>query len=221
MTQPAPPIWNQPSPGALVDPTALARRCELLGTTCLVLSIGELLYCFWRLLSPLLNRSILEAQHRMMPTTTGGVPMAKINEAAQSFTEQIQLWEVLRTLPFLVATAFLLWIALRIRKGEQKALVAAKAWALWALGAVVVSLLIQIVITVPATIAYQRAVVDLIPMAPAGAATPLDVKTMASSITIVSMVVGLVMGMGFMAAWPIALYFWASRLLRASVGSTA
>jgi hypothetical protein len=221
MTQQAPPVWDQPSPGAPRGPRSPAQRYETLGTTCLALSIGELLYCLWRLLSPLVSRTMIEAQRRMLPSNAGGVPMAKITDAAQSFMAQIQVWEAVRTVPFLVATAFLLWIALRLRKAEEKALFAAKAWGLWALGAVVVSVLIQILITVPATIEYQRAVVDLIPTMPAGASTPFDVKKMTSSITIISTVMGLVIGTVAMAAWPIALYFWASKLIRETVNPPA
>lgn len=213
MTQHAPPLWPQTSPGAQPGPHLLTKRFETLGTVALVLSIGELLYCAWRLMSPLLSSAVLQAQRSMAPTTAG-VSMAKVTDAAQVFMVRIQLWEAVRTVPYLVATGVLLWIALRLRKGEEKALTAARIWSLGALGAVAISLVIQIVITVPATMEYQRAVVELMPGLPTGGAAPFDVKAMTSSITMISSIIGVILGTMFLAAWPIVLYFWASKLGR-------
>jgi hypothetical protein len=220
MTQQSPPGWYAP-PGALPGPDPRvktpAARWKTLGTTCLALSVGELLYCLWRLVSPLFSHKMMEAQRGMLPSTAGGVSIGKMADAGERFMAEIQRWEMLRTLPFLLATAFLLWIALRLRKAEEKALFAARIWALWALGAVAISLLIQILVTVPATIAYQRAIVDLIPAMPTGAAAPFDVKQITSSITIISTLIGVAIGAIVVAAWPVALYFWASKLIRETV----
>ena len=220
MTQQAPPLWNQPHPGQQPGAHPFAKRFETLGNVSLGLGAGELLYCLWRLVSPLLSQAMVGAQRGMLAGAKGAkgaVPMAGITDAAQAFMAQIQLWEALRTLPFLVATGFLIWIARSIRKGDASALSAAKVWSLGALGAVAISVVIQILVTVPATMEYQRAIVDLMPTIPGGSAAPFDVKKMTSSITIISTVIGLFFGTVILSAWPITLYFWASKLRRDAV----
>jgi hypothetical protein len=221
MTQQSPPLWNQPYPGQQPGAHPFAKRFETLGNVSLGLGIGELLYCLWRLVSPLLSQAMVGAQRGMLAGTKSAGRMVGINDAAQAFMAKIQLWEALRTLPFLVVTAFLIWIALRIRKGDAKALAVAKLWSLGALGAVAVSVVIQIVVTVPATMEYQRAIVDLLPTMPSGSSAPFDVKKMTSSITIISTVIGLFFGTVILSAWPIALFFWASKLQRDSAAQAS
>ncbi len=216
MTHSAPPLWPQTYPGQQPGAHPFAKRFETLGNVSLGLGICELLYCLFRLVSPLLSEAMVGAQRSMLAGTKSAVPMAGITDAAQKFMAEIQLWEALRTLPFLLATSFLIWIALRIRKGDATALAAAKVWSLCALGAVAVSLVIQIAVTVPATMAYQRTIIDLMPTIPKGSAAPFDVKQAASSITMITTAIGVLLGAVFFSAWPIALYFWASKLRRDS-----
>jgi hypothetical protein len=208
-------VWPEPPPAAWPAAAPPPSRYGTIATVSLVLAIGEIVYSLWRLASPLFSHALLEAERRALPTTKSGPSFAKMTNAAEAFAAKIQVWEAVRTAPFLLASVVLLWIALRLRKADAKALVAAKTWALVALGVVVFSLLIQIVVTVPATMEYQRVVVDMIPTMPKGAsAPPFDIKQMTSSITIASMLIGLVVGTAMVTVWPIGLYFWAAKLLR-------
>jgi hypothetical protein len=207
MTHEPPPLWNQPAPP---DP---AKRYETLGTACLALSVLELLYCVQRLLSPFFSRSIIELQRSILPETPHGPPVGGMVDAAQGFMAKIALWEAARTVPFLIATGFMIWIAIRLRRGDARALFTARKWTFWALGVVVISVLIQILVTVPATMAYQRDVVDLMPV-PAGSAMPFDMKRIMSSVTLVSTLFGMLSGTLLAIAWPIAVYLWAGKLIR-------
>ncbi|APR87200.1 hypothetical protein A7982_12549 [Minicystis rosea] len=211
MTTAPPPVWNHP--GAGPPPPSPAKRLEALGTTCLVLSIAELIYCIYRLVSPLFSKAMLNAQRSFV---RGSFPTSGVMEAAEHFMKTIAIWEALRTIPFVVATGFLLWIALRLRKGDGAALQSARTWALAALGVVVVSAAIQLFITVPATLEYQRTIANSVLAAtPAGSATPpFDVKQVTSMVTMIATIAGLVMGTVFSAAWPIVLYVWAGKLAR-------
>jgi hypothetical protein len=95
--------------------------------------------------------------------------------------------------------------------GCLAALGAARQWALAALGVVAVSLLVQIVAIVPPTMDYQARIVELLPTAPRTKA-PFDVKEFTSSMTMVSVALGLAFGAVGMSVWPVILYVWAGRL---------
>ena len=91
----------------------------------------------------------------------------------------------------------------------------ARQWTLAAFGVIAVSLLIQIVAIVPATIDYQRQLFEALPAVPAGkGASPFNVKKMMSSMTAVTSIVGVVMGTLSVAVWPVALRIWAGKLIR-------
>jgi hypothetical protein len=180
-----------------------------------VLAILELLYCAQKLVSQIFSHSMIEGQRSLFPTTPHGPPMNAMLDAAQALSRRIAPWEIGRTLPYVAATVLLLLIAIRLRRGEVAALVTARQWAFAAFGVVAVSLLIQIVAILPATMDYQRVIVESMPAAPAGTgAPPFDMKQMMSSMTLVGTLVGLVMGTAFMSAWPIVLYVWSGKLLR-------
>jgi hypothetical protein len=194
---------------------------ETLGTVCLVLSIIELLYCLQRLLSPLLTRNVLEMQKVLFRTLPSAPPTNPIMDAAETFMARIAVWEITRTVPFVLCTGFLLWIAIRLRRGDARALVAARTWMAFALAAVLVSALIQILFTVPMAMEYQRHVMEAMPAMPGAAAAPFDVKTMTSTITMVSTIAGLVLGTLFLSVWPVVLFVWAGRLVRDTATAAA
>ena len=225
MTPEAPPLWPAgPPPGAPPGtraPPSPARRRETLGTVCLVLSIIELLYCGYRLLSPLLSRGILDAEKAFFRSMPTGAPAKPMMDAAEAFMARIAVWEAARTVPFAVATCFLLWIAIRLRRGDAGALRAARTWMPFALGVVAVSALIQALVTVPATLEYQRQVVDLMPAMSSGAKAPFDVKAVTSAVTMVSAIAGMALGTLFLSVWPVVLYVWAGRLIRDAARAAA
>ncbi len=136
-------------------------------------------------------------------------------DAAHALALRTAPWEIARTVPFLLATGLLLWIAVRLRQGDARALFVARQWTLAAFGVIAVSLLIQVVAIVPPTMEYQRQVVETIPTVTAGkGAAPFDVKQMMSSMMVVGAVFGVVTGTLFLSAWPVVLRVWAGRLIR-------
>jgi hypothetical protein len=193
----------------------LAQRCQALGTTCLVLALLEMLDCVQKIATQLFSRTMIEGQRSLFPTKPHGPPMGAMLDAAQQMAARIAPWEIARNLPYLAASVMLLLIANRLRKGDLAALATARQWVFAAFGVIAVSLLIQIVAVVPATMDYQRSIVESLPATPGGkGAPPFDVKQMVSSMTVVGTLLGLVFGTAFMSAWPIVLFVWAGRLLR-------
>jgi hypothetical protein len=190
--------------------TPLDRRCASLGTLCLVLGILELVYCGQRVIFQLLNSRIVQAERALMPTGPRPPPAA-IYSQAEVLAHRVMPWEIARTVPFVVASVALLFIARRLREGDLAALGAARQWALAALGVVAVSLLVQIVAIVPPTMDYQARIVEMLPMPPRGK-TAFDVGQFMSSMTIVGVGFGLALGAVGMSVWPVILYIWAGRL---------
>jgi len=190
--------------------TPLERRCASLGNLCLVLGILEIGYCGQRVILQLLNDRIVRAERAFFPSGAHPPP-AGIYSEAEAFAHRVAPWEIARTVPFVVAAVALLFIAHRLRQGDLAALGAARQWALAALGVVAVSLLVQIIAIVPATMDYQARVVEMLPTPPHGKA-PFDVGQFTSSMTIVGLGFGLAFGAVGMSVWPVIFYIWAGRL---------
>jgi hypothetical protein len=205
---------QHPVPNAS-GPASLQKRCASLGTTFMVISIVELAYGVLALVGPLLRRPMLELQRGMFSDASPPAMGAMLG-AGEDFMNRIALWEALRAVPFAVTAALLLRIALRLRKGDASALRAAQRWVPWALGAIAVSLAIQAMVTVPATLEYQRKLLDVMPMPSArgGGALPIDIQRMTSAITTVSVIFGAAMGGLFWVIWPVTLHFWTRKILR-------
>jgi hypothetical protein len=203
------------APPAALDPAA--KRIRTLGNVCLGLGLLELLYSLQHLVGPLLTKAIFRWEKAFLPKTRGGPPMGKMMDAAARFAERIAVWEVVRAIPFIVATSFLIAIAVRLRRGDRTALGAVRIWTYAALGVVALSLLIQVLVTVPATLAYEKMLVDLMPATGSGAAAPpFDLGAVMGRVTLVTTVLSLLIGTLFLSVWPIALLVWAGRLERAA-----
>lgn len=216
--QTSPPLWSPSQPGApAAGGSPLAKRCETLGNVALALSALELLSCVQRLLSPLLGRAAMRWQKAFMPKMPRGPSMDEMMDAGRELMDRIAVWEVVRTLPFLIATGVLIAIAVRLRRGDLGALAAARRWSAAALAVVALSAVIQVLVTIPATIDYTRAVVKTMPKLPAGpSGPPFDMGAMMSNMTMISSILGLIGGVLFLSAWPIVLYVWAGRIERAA-----
>ncbi len=203
----APPGYSMQAAGN----AALAKRFGTLGTTCLVLGILDILFVVQKLVSAALTSQMLALQGKMMPATTPGMPA--VMSAAQDFATKIALWEALRALPFGVASGFLVWIGLRLRRGDRDALFTARVWTWWAFGVVAASALLQVVVTIPATLEYEQRIMSALPL-PSKSGAPFDMKKFMDGWMLASTIIGLVIGTVFMAAWPLALRLWSDRLLR-------
>lgn len=174
--------------------------------------ILEIVYCALKGVLQLLNTRILAAERRLMPSPA-------IFSAAETMSRRIVPWEIARTVPFAVASVVLLFIARRLRAGDLGALAVARQWAIAALGVVGVSLIVQFVAVVPATLDYQTKLADSLPSASRTGA-PFDVGAMMSSLTMMGMVTSVGMGALILSAWPIVLYVWAGRLQRDARGAS-
>jgi hypothetical protein len=194
-----------------MEGTPIERRCASAGTLCLVLGILEIAYCGQRVIFQLLSNRVIAAERAFMPSSPGMSPA--IYGEAEALAHRVVPWEIARTVPFLVASVVLLFIARRLRAGDLSALGTARQWAIAALGVVGVSLIVQIVAIVPPTMDYQARVVELLPTASRKGA-PFDVGQMMSSMTVVSLALGLAMGTVSMSVWPVILYVWAGRIRR-------
>jgi hypothetical protein len=208
------PPTRPPRAAAPYRPPSAAERRRSLGTTCLVLAVLELLYCLQKLATQMFGGAIVGAQRSFLPTAQG-VPTERILAAAKHLSQQIAPFEVARTLPFLAATAVLLWIALRLREGDPRALSTARTWALAAFVPVAISLVVQVVWVLPPTMEYQREIMKSLPtFSGADPAQSVEVQEMVSSMTAISAAAGVVIGAAVLSAWPIVLFVWAGRLLR-------
>jgi hypothetical protein len=190
----------------------LGSRIQSLGTLCLILAILELLYSAVRIASSVLSSAAIDLQRSAMrampPEATQG--MAAMQDVAQSFARRVMIWETVRTLPFVVATVFLLLIALRLRKGDATALRAARTWMFGALGAVGVSLLIQLLVTMPLSAELQRQMLGAM-HTPDGKGPPIDPNALAG-ITEVFTLATMAFGAALLSTWPVVLYVWAGKL---------
>jgi hypothetical protein len=207
-----------PSPGGVPGappPGDAAKRCESLSTVCLVLASLEALSSAQRLSAPFTTRRLLDWERSLLPRGPGAPPVDAMMDRALEFSRRIAPWELVRALPFLIMSGLLFWIGVRLRRGEMAALASARTWAAGALGVVALSTLIQVLVVVPATLSYQRAVVAMMPMTrPGGPAPPFDFARVMSAITLAGSGLGVLMGAVVLAAWPVVLLLWARKLSR-------
>lgn len=225
MAQPPPPPGpppGAPSPGfapyappGAVPAAPAGDGTRRLGTVALVLGIIELAYGGFHIIVEAFNSVLIEAERPLFPTRPRGPDMSAMLDQGHELAKAVAPWEIARTVPFLVLAAMLVWIATRLRRGDASALRVARQWALAAFGCIALSLLVQGMITMPATVEFQRKMFEAMPIPPTakGAAAP-DVRGLMSSMTIVGALLGLVFGAAFYSAWPIVLLVWSGRLLR-------
>ncbi|MFO0756310.1 MAG: hypothetical protein U0359_07445 [Byssovorax sp.] len=217
--------YGPQGPWGALDP--MAKRFNLLGTVSLVLAGLELAYGLWKLVSAAFTGIFLQAERALLGSLAAPVPVpvSGMLSAVEDFARTIALWEAVRAVPLMVASVFLLLIALRIRKGDRQALLSARAWVWWAAGIVVFSVLLQLVTTVPATLAYQRQITGMMPtMTGPGArhgASPIVVKQLSETWMMASTLIGIIMGAGFYATWPIVLRVWSDRLIAQQAAADA
>jgi hypothetical protein len=232
VNQGSPPPWPQEPPyagppggpyaapggpyrGPYGVPRPLGSRIQSLGTLSLVLAILELLYCAVRVGSAALSSAAIEMQRAAMraampPEATQA--MGAMQDVAEGFARRMMVWDLIRTVPFVVATSFLLSIAVRLRKGDTTALRAARTWMFGALGVVVVSLLIQLLVTVPLAAELQSRMLGVLNTT-SGKGPAIDTSAFAG-ITEVFAIASAGLGAMLLSTWPVVLYIWAGKLSR-------
>lgn len=202
------PPYGQPPYGPAAGVNA---SLSTLGTVCIVLGVIELFLCGWYYLNLLIGSDFFTPS---FPTTGPAAAMVgDIMAAAKVFTEKIAVANAVRSIPYTVATVFLILLGVALRRGEIRALERARAWSLWAFGAIAISLLVQVLVTFPATMDYQRAITKSITSVTSkGKAPPFDFAAMMDTMMIVSTVIGAVVGTLTMSIWPVTLRIWAGKL---------
>jgi hypothetical protein len=148
-------------------------------------------------------------QQRQFPAGPGPGPAAFLD----LFQEQAQVttaWTIAREVPFLVASLWLVVLALRLRGGDEAALGRLKIWCYAALGVVGLSVVIQVVAVLPQIASYQQAMFDAVPAGAPGLGQAMG--PFVSVATAVSVFLGAI----FMAAWPVVLWIWIDKLARAA-----
>ena len=193
-------------------PVPLHDRMRSLGTLALVLAIMQIASTVLRLLSNLGSSSMMGFQRQMM--RGGAAQSDAILKAAEEFSGRIATAEALSGVPFAIASGWLLMIATRLRRGDVRALKPAREWPFLAFGVLALSVIVQLTITVPATIEYQQRIVAAMPAMPKGSGAPFDMGAMMETMMTGIAYGGLVVGILFMSIWPIVLRVWSGRLLR-------
>lgn len=187
-----------------------------MSTVTFVLVAAMMLSLANRVLSPLLSKSLLILERNLFASILpAGVPnpLDATTKATEELASTLAVWELLRALPFLAANAALFWIALRMRKGERRSLDHARKWIYGAMAALAVSVVIQATVTIPATLAFSRKLVEGIPKPPGPA--PFDLGAFTGSLTLMSSIMSAAFSTLALAAWPIILWIWSARLEKA------
>lgn len=205
----------------------MQKRYNVLGTVTLVLAGLEIAWGLWKLASAALTGLLVQLERYLLGSISlpgpMPAPLTGMLSAMEDFARTIAIWDAVRALPFMVASTFLVFIGLRIRRGERQALFAARTWVWWALGIVAFSALLQVFTTIPATVDYQRQIAGLMPVAPASGrgAAPFDITQLTDTWMMTSTLMGLISGTCFLATWPIVLRVWSDRLIAQSAQSAS
>lgn len=205
--------WNVPTPGGA--PPAAANPLAKLGSTCFALGILELVHDGWSLLGSVAALPMLAVQRKVLAATTpGAAPVAALFGAIERLLRTMMLWQLVRLVPYVVASSYLVAIGSALRNGRVEALARARAWTFWAFGAIAFSIAVQAVFVVPAQMDFQDEIVEQLAALGSGSATPLPpgFGAMFGILGGVAGVVTVVVSSVVMAIWPIVLRVWVDRL---------
>ncbi len=197
-------------PGAPL-PTSADKRIKTLGTTALVLAILDLVWCLYKIGSAAISVPMMAFQRKMVPPASPGTPAGfeQLFEDMQENMVTLAAWDAARQVLFAIASAFLVYIALRLLRSDASALSLAQTWTWGAFAVIVVSIGIQAAVIYPMQMDYLERMQEFIassgPM-PSGFGSTIE------AFSLVSIIVTLVGGTIVMAVWPIVLRIWADRL---------
>jgi hypothetical protein len=176
------------------------KKVRFLGTVTMILAFLKLVvFGLWIVRSVATLAGVDDAPRH--------VPVRAIDRGLDAFHRTIAIWDVLRAVPFIAIGALLLTIAIRLQRGDATALMALRKWFFWSLGALAISICIQVFVTIPATLKWDTKAADWLPSLPM-----FDTKQMLSVLIVSLLVAGLVFGALLRLVIPIVLYVWAGRL---------
>ncbi len=214
---------NQPyAPGtpygqvALTPVEAWNKRVRLFGIVVIICAAAYLFLIVSRLAVRGLTVPLLRMYFAWLETMAPTVSLSKMVEPIQTFLDKMLIWEIVAAVPFAGCAAWLIFIGRRLRRCERAALGTIRTWTIAAAGCIVLSAVVQVFVTLPATNAYSAELMKVMPSTPASGrgAPPFDISKMVSSMTSAATGVGIVLGLLTAAAFPVALYIWAKKLER-------
>jgi hypothetical protein len=200
---------------ALSPEDAWKKRVRFFGIFMLVSALAYLFLCVIRIASQLVMGPLLQVYFTWLESMAPAVKLSRMMGPMMTFMEKIAVWEILRTVPFAIAAGWLIFIARRLMRSERLALRTIRTWCLATVGPIAMSIAIQLIFVVPATLAYTAAITKTMPStAPAGTpgGPPFDVSIFMSSMTNAATGVGIVLGAITIALFPIGVYIWSSKL---------
>lgn len=202
----------------LPRPPTEKERLASLGTPALILAILDLVQDALGIGGHFVTGRLLDLLQRL-PGALGRQPHGGDELLANSrdLLHRVGEWNALRLVPFALASVFLIPIALRLRRGDASALVDVRKWAVGAFVVLGLSLALQLLVILPANLAYQRAILAPTMRLANGAHVPEAARTILSltrSLTEGSVWIGALGGFLAMGAWPVVSYVLASRWLR-------
>jgi hypothetical protein len=194
---------------------AWRKRVRIFAIVILVCSIGYLVLCVLGMATRLLTVPLMRLYFTWLEGLVPGARFSKLMEPMENFMEKIAIWEMLRTVPFVIAAGWLVVLGRRLLRQDRSALAAIRTWCYASAAPIVISVLIQLIFVLPATLAYSEAVSKSMPMTtPHGssAAMPFDISTFVSTMTNAATGAGIIIGAMTLAIFPLVLFFWSKKL---------
>ena len=154
---------------------------------------------------------MLQMQKRALASGAGGPPAPELTQMMDRMQEHmttLAIWGGLRQLLFMIASAVLLYVAVRLMRSDPQALALARSWSWGALAVVALSVLTQVAILVPAQLDYQNQIFESVP---GGASGAPGIMSGMETFTTIWAVVMMVAGAVIMAVWPVVLRMWADK----------
>jgi hypothetical protein len=197
-------------PGAPA-PTQIDPGIRSIGIASVVLAILQLVWGLFQTISSVAALPMLHMQKKAFATGPAGSAspeLTQMMDRMQDYMVTFAVWGSVRQLIFMIASAVLLYVAVRLMRGSPEALPLARKWSWGALAVLGVSVLIQAAILVPSQLDYQNHVFDSVPGGASGAPTIMSSMETFTTVWAVIMMIG---GAVIMAIWPIVLRFWADK----------
>ncbi len=212
MSEPPPYLTSSASlPGP--DLRRSDQRTGTIGLVALILGILETIYAGSQLVGVLFGNLFVRWQRTFfkgLPGSSAAMP-DEMFDAMDRMMKRSALGQSVRMVAFLAVTAWLIVLAVQLRRGRVEALQTAKSWMWLALGAIGLSSLVQAFVLVPAQIAYQREVMEAMTKVPGRPLPPGLIEDM-NTMTTVMMALTAFGGAVLLAIWPIAFRVWAGKI---------
>jgi|GEM_PF-3337815 len=212
MSEPPPYLTSSASlPGP--DHRRSDQRTGTIGLVALILGILETIHAGYQLVGALLGNLFVQWQRTFfkgLPGSSAAMP-DEMFDAMDRMMKRSALGQSVRMVAFLAVTAWLIVLAVQLRRGRVEALQTAKSWMWLALGTIGLSSMIHAFVLVPAQIAYQREVVEAMTKVPGRPLSPGLIENM-NTMTTAMMVLTAFGGAVLLAIWPIAFRIWAGKI---------